>query len=399
MVSNKIFYHELENTRGYYLLLSLFAVMFLIGVAATWYMEHNGHWVTGMNNQIVWGFPHVFAIFMIVAASGALNVASIGTVFGEQEYKPFGRLSAVLSIALLAGGLMILVLDLGRPDRLMVTLTNANFKSIFAWNIYLYSGFFAMVITYLWFMMDSKMHRFYRPLGISAFIWRLILTTGTGSIFAFLVAREAYTAIMAPMFIIMSFAYGLATFLMVIQWNCILTDWKLGGQVASRLKNLLATFVAAVFYFTVIYHLTNMYITGHHELERFILLDGGHITTLFWVGQILMGNIIPLIILFRMDMHTSNRLLMGFASSLIVMGGVIQVYIIVIGGQMFPLKIFPGYEAASGFGDGVITSYVPTLAEVALGLGGFALFLLITTVSMRLFRLMPESFDDDEENI
>ena len=36
----------------------------------------HGHIVTGMNNQIVWGLPHVFAIFLIVAASGVLNVAS-----------------------------------------------------------------------------------------------------------------------------------------------------------------------------------------------------------------------------------------------------------------------------------------------------------------------------------
>ena len=40
------------------------------------YIEHHGHIVTGMNNRIVWGLPHVFAIFLIVAASGALNVAS-----------------------------------------------------------------------------------------------------------------------------------------------------------------------------------------------------------------------------------------------------------------------------------------------------------------------------------
>ena len=43
----------------------------------------HGHIVTGMNNQVVWGMPHVFAMFMIVAASGALNVASIGSVFGQ----------------------------------------------------------------------------------------------------------------------------------------------------------------------------------------------------------------------------------------------------------------------------------------------------------------------------
>jgi len=42
-------------------------------------------------------------------------------------------------------------------------------------------------------------------------VWRFVLTTGTGSIFGFLVARQAYdAAIMAPMFIAMSLAFGQA---------------------------------------------------------------------------------------------------------------------------------------------------------------------------------------------
>ena len=72
-------------------------------------MESHGHVVTGMSNQVVWGMPHVFAVFLIVAASGALNVASVGSVFGRIEYKPLGRLSGLLAIALLIGGLAVLV--------------------------------------------------------------------------------------------------------------------------------------------------------------------------------------------------------------------------------------------------------------------------------------------------
>ena len=123
-------------------------------------MEHNGHWVTGMNNEVVWGLPHVFAVFLIVAASGALNVASISSVFSKSAYKPLARLSGLLALALLAGGLAVLVLDLGRPDRLIVAMTYYNFKSIFAWNIYLYTGFFVIVIIYLWMMMERKMNGF-----------------------------------------------------------------------------------------------------------------------------------------------------------------------------------------------------------------------------------------------
>ena len=45
----------------------------------------------------------------------ALNVASVSSVFNRLAYKPFARLSGILAISLLAGGLAVLVLDLGRP--------------------------------------------------------------------------------------------------------------------------------------------------------------------------------------------------------------------------------------------------------------------------------------------
>ena len=111
------------DTRNFWLLIALGAAVTAVGLAAAHFMELHGHIVTGMNNQVVWGLPHVFAIFMIVAASGVLNVASIGSVFGQPVYKPRAPLSGLLCIALLAGGLMVLMLDLGRPERLVVAAT------------------------------------------------------------------------------------------------------------------------------------------------------------------------------------------------------------------------------------------------------------------------------------
>src|SRR5690606_35824900 len=186
----KIHYREIEGrSAGYYGLLGLLGALVLAGLGSSYYMEHHGHWVTGMSNQIVWGMPHVFAVFLIVAASGALNVASISSVFGKTAYKPLAPLSGLLAIALLVGGLAVLVLDLGRPDRLIVAMTSYNFKSIFAWNIILYTGFMAVVAVYLWMMMERRMNKYAKQVGMVAFIWRLALTTGTGSIFGFLVAR------------------------------------------------------------------------------------------------------------------------------------------------------------------------------------------------------------------
>ncbi|MCW8973051.1 MAG: polysulfide reductase NrfD, partial [Gammaproteobacteria bacterium] len=120
----KTLFTQIEAGKGFYALLAGLGVVILVGMLSWYHMEHNGHWVTGMTNQIVWGMPHVFAIFLIVAASGALNVASIGSVFGKKMYKPLAPLSGLLAITLLIGGLIVLVLDLGRPERLIVAMTH-----------------------------------------------------------------------------------------------------------------------------------------------------------------------------------------------------------------------------------------------------------------------------------
>ena len=121
---NTLRFREIEgNNMGYVGLIALLGAFILAGLVSAYYMEHNGHWVTGMSNMVIWGTPHVFAVFLIVAASGALNVASISSVFNKKIYKPMAPLSALLAVSLLAGGLMILVLDLGRPDRLIIAMT------------------------------------------------------------------------------------------------------------------------------------------------------------------------------------------------------------------------------------------------------------------------------------
>jgi molybdopterin-containing oxidoreductase family membrane subunit len=388
-------YRQIEGkSMGFMALLGGLGVIIALALGSVYYMEHNGHWVTGMNNQIVWGMPHVFALFLIVAASGALNVASISSVFNRKVYKPLARLSGLLALALLAGGLMVLVLDLGRPDRLIVAMTYYNFKSIFAWNIILYNGFFAIVAVYLWMMMERKMNRFSKPAGFFAFTWRLILTTGTGSIFGFLVARQAFdAAIMAPMFVIMSFAYGLAVYILVLFASYSWTGRPLGDLIVKRLKNLLGVFIAAVFYFVTVFHLTNLYATEHHGVEGFILAGGNQFSTLFWFGQILVGLVIPFALLYLPGTGKS-RTWIGVASALVIIGGLIQMYVTLIGTQAYPMILFPGHEVSSSFFDGVVNNYNPTLPELLLGLGGFGVAMIATVIGVWVLRFLPESLAD-----
>ncbi len=375
-------------------LLGLHILVVLAGLGAALYMEHYGHIVTGMSNQIVWGTPHVFAVFLIVAASGALNVASFSSVFNRLAYKPYARLSGLLAIALLAGGLAVLVLDLGRPERLIVAMTTYNFRSIFAWNIYLYTGFVGVVAAYLFVMMDRRVSRSMLPtriMGGFAFFWRLALTTGTGSIFGFLIARDAYSAaVMAPLFIAASFLYGLAfTVLVLLMMSHEVRRQLIDDEMLQKFRGLLILFSLAVLYLTALHHLTKLYAAEYRGVEAFLLRDGGIYTAMFWLGQVGLGNLLPLGILLLWGGGRYAWQALAIAAILFLIGGVAHMYVTIIGGQAFPLRLFPGMEVSSSFQDGAVGQYWPSLPEVLLGVSGISIAMLITGFALKVLPFLP----------
>lgn len=382
-------FQQLPADRQFYALITVLGLLIGLGLWAFAHLEHSGHVATGMNNQVVWGLPHVFAIFLIVTASGALNIGSIGTVFGKQVYQPWARLSALLAISLLIGGLMILLLDLGRPDRLLIAMTHYHFTSIFAWNMILYSGFLLLAVGYLSSMLDRKLKRFYQTFGWSLFIWRLVLTSGTGSIFGFLVARDAYnSAILAPLFIALSLTWGLALFLLVVY---ALQSWvgtTVSKELRQRLRGLLATFIATVLLLELVRHLSGLYSAERSAAEQYLLWKGGFYSALFWVGQIIIGSLAPLSLIFYRPWKQSVSALL-IAAAGVLLGGLAQLYALIISGQTVPLSLFAGAEIASDYFDGVMATYIPTVWEWLLAIGGIGLALLLMLLGIKFARIIP----------
>jgi molybdopterin-containing oxidoreductase family membrane subunit len=163
--------------------------------------------------------------------------------------------------------------------------------------------------------------------------------------------------------------------------------------VRNRLARLQAWFIVASLYFVALFHATNLYFAQRRDVERFLLLDGGVHTALFWIGQILVGNALPLVLLSHPTLRKSARAIAA-AAVLVIGGGLAQMYVTIIGGQAYPLTLFPGMVASSSFGDGVVHRYAPSLPELVLGIGGFALAAAIVVLGVKLFRFVPSSLDD-----
>lgn len=390
-MAESLIYRELGGpSRRFWSLLALLAVPLALGAVAYFYIEHYGHIVTGMDNQIVWGMPHVFAVFLVVAATGALNVAMAASVFGKSVYRPVAPLSALVSLALLVGGLALLMLDLGRSDRMIVAITQLNSESIFALRVIFYDGFIASVGVYLWFLLERRMNRYVKPAAIMAFFWQLLLITSTGLEFGFNF-REVYDSVLyAPMFIAFSSAYGTAVFVLILFAVCGWEDRPVSDELLRRLKNLLGISVGASLFFAVLFLASKYELARSRDVARFLLFDGGVYTALLWLGQLALGGIVPLALLLRARL---SRAALAAACALVLLGGLAQMYVTLIGGQAYPQILFPGMIESSSFFDGEIHPYTPSWPEVLFGLAGLALAAAVIAVALRALALLPERLD------
>jgi molybdopterin-containing oxidoreductase family membrane subunit len=167
----------------------------------------------------------------------------------------------------------------------------------------------------------------------------------------------------------------------------------------ARLTRLLAIFVATAAYFVLVYHLTNLYFAKYGSLERFLLIEGGVYTTLFWFGQIVLGSLVPLALLLH-PRTSASRAMLVLSALLVILGGLAQMYVTIIGSQAYPLVLFPGYQVSSSFGDGAVASYTPSLPEFLLGMGGVGVVGVMVLVAIKFLGFLPARMDvlrDDSE--
>ena len=149
------------------------------------------------------------------------------------------------------------------------------------------------------------------------------------------------------------------------------------------MRNLLGLFVAGVLYLMLVYHVTNAYFAKQVAFERFILRRRWRVS-----GAVLVGLCGRPAVSCRCSSSTirdweGTRSVLA-ASLLTIAGALALLYVFIIGGQAWPLEIFPGYQTSSTFGDGQITAYAPRLPEWLLGMGGVAIALLITVIGLRV---------------
>jgi molybdopterin-containing oxidoreductase family membrane subunit len=373
---------------AYWAALGLLAAFSVAGFIATLRMHEHGLYLSGMSNRVPWGLQIAMAIFYIGLSAGSLVVSGLYGVFGRLEYKPFARIAAYLAMLFLIAGLLSILTDQGRLDRVFTKpFTYVNASSMFSINPALYSGHIMICVLYLWALFKEK-GTLTKITSLVVVLWAIGTHTGTGAIFAF-VPRELYnSALLPPSFVAAALSSGAALMILVIVALFRATKRHLDEDLIIWMgRRLLSIFLVVTFYVLLIENAHRAYLAGSRDASTFFLFGGFH-SFLFWVGLISVGCVVPAVLLFIRRTGTSVAWTV-FASILVVVGVLFERFLIVIPGLIHPPDLFPGWEITDAVLWEGVADYSISFLEVLQTLGVIGVIGFMFVLGLKIMPLAP----------
>ncbi len=380
-------YERLEGRSArYYLVLGIFAFLALAGVAVTWLASVKGLWITGMTNRVPWGLQIVMAVYYIGFSEGCLVVSGLYGVFGKKEYKPFARIAVYLAMLFLIAGLLSILTDQGRMDRMFVEpFIHFNLQSMFSINPILYLGHIVICMVFLWALFKEK-EGMTRVVATLAFGWAFCVHSGTGAIFGY-GARVLYESPMLPAtFVAAAMASGIGLMIVMTVTLFKITKRPVDDDLITWLGKLMAVTIVVVVYFVFVENAYRAYVVELREAAHYYLFGGLH-SILFWFGLVLTGLLLPLLILFN---RTGKSVRWVVFASILVMAGVLcERYVIVLPGLTHGPELFPGREIINSPVEEGNVSYTVSLVEIVQALGVVGVIGFLFAFGLKVFKLMP----------
>jgi len=384
------------RSRGYRNAVIALGALALAGLVAFIISYVAGHQTFGSSNTVPWGLPIVLAIYLIGLSAGSLILSSLTYVFGREEYRPIARLAVFLAVVLIFGAMLAILVDLGRPEkfwRLFMFFYMNNMRSMFAINGILYGGYFVISLVYLGIIFAGKAAAA-RITGIIAAAWAILVHLGTGAIFGFIAAREAWFSALRPLeFLAAALTSGVALLIVAVVATFTLTKREVKNDMIASLGRLLAAFIIVLLVLVFIDKLTHLYAP---ERDAVIYMLAGPSSWIFWVFQIGLGAVVPLVILFNRKLNKTVRWLM-LAAAAVVVGVFFERYYLVIPGAAYPQAYAPGHIEGVW---GATGSFALTPIEIILAVGivaALGLFYLLGLKYLELTPALPPETKDDGE--
>lgn len=370
----------LTGRGGYWgLILFLLAV---IGIGFIFYLRQfsEGLGITGMSRDVSWGFYIAQFTFLVgIAASAVMLVIP----YYLHNFKKFGKIVIMgefLAVAATTMCLLFIFVDLGQPKRIFNVILYPTPSSILFWDMIVLNGYLLLNIVIGWATLGADRKgvppsAWVKPLIYLSIPWAISIHTVTAFLYAGLPGRDFWlTAILAARFLASAFASGPALLIILCLIVRKYTKFDPGREAIQAVGKIVTYAMIANVFFLGLELFTAFYsqIPGHmHSFEYLYFGLEGHdkLVPLMWTSSIL--AVVSLILLINPNMRKNESTLVLACAAVFISLWIDKGFGLVIGG--FVPNPF-----------GRITEYFPTLPEVLISLGIWAVGFLILTVLYRI---------------
>jgi Fe-S-cluster-containing dehydrogenase component/formate-dependent nitrite reductase membrane component NrfD len=273
---------------------------------------------------ILWGWEVSAYVFTKAIAAGAFLIPFIAYLFGVKISSTIAIWSSSISLGFLALTGLFLVMDLDRPDRFLNVLLRPQ------WNSWLVKGGYIITIFGLLVTMWLVINLFDIQIDNNVLLWGtalfgVLLAVYTAFLFAQAKGRDFWQSPTLPLHMLVHSLMAGAGIFLIVSVIIGMNDWN------ALLKNIM--FVSIII--NLLSVITELTITHPTTSAKAVvtMITKGRYRVLFWLGAILIGNIIPLIVLYI----TQNNMLMGVSGLLVLIGIIINEKIWVEAPQRIPL--------------------------------------------------------------
>lgn len=372
--------------------------------------------VTGLGDYTTWGMYISNFVFFVATSLVGMLISSVLGLIGYQWVKPIARIAEIIAVAFAAVAGLVIVSDMGRPDRLPYVFMFGRVQSPIFWDVTVVTTYFvlSLLLYYLTLIPDLAIGRT-RLEGRPKFIVKayeilsvrfnhdplqykvlfkairivLILIipmafaihTVTSWLFAVTPRAGWDSTIFGPYFLSGAFVAGTAAVIIAMYFfrkNYRLADY-LTDDHFDKIGKLLFLVSLLYLYFNI-----NEYLVPAYKLKKFDAIHirelfSGHYAVLFYLTQI-GGLLLPLVLLLIKPLR--RPLPLAAIATVMLAGAWLKRYLIVVPVQAHPF--LPVQFVPEKF-----MVYTPTITETAITIGSLLLVLIIVTLLSKLFPVVP----------
>lgn len=394
--------------RPVHLWMAALAVIFATGLVGMYIVFTQGLGITNLTDLVPWGLWITIDLSAIALGAGAFLLCTAVYILNLKQFQPVTRTATFIGFIGYSVAMLMLVLDIGRPDRFWHSIVYWNTHSVL-WEVSMCIVLYFTVLIletapllgrvewiknrFPWVIHQlERLHHLAPILAVVGLFLSMLHQSSLGAAYGVLKARPIwYRPGLSVLFIISAMAGGPALTVFASKLAARLSPKaKVNDELLDQISSFVGWVLIGYLYFRFwdAMSMTYTYLPGRNE--GLDLLTRGPLAINFWVGEILLGALIPIIILRSQKLRRNWFLHM--AALLMVIGGVVAYrWDINMVGELTILTYLPNKIEA------IFTSYTPSLIEIITGVGAIAYGLLAFTIGVRYLGVVDHTPTVEEE--